>query len=90
MGDQSIHDGSLSADDFYVAAKSLCELWQNANTTLPNWTWIPFKRIPAGISCNQEGYLSLENVYHIKSRKELVSSQDPFQEEQPVDSATVV
>ncbi|XP_020700933.1 uncharacterized protein LOC110112889 isoform X3 [Dendrobium catenatum] len=37
-----------------------------------------------------EGYLSLENVYHIKSRKELVSSQDPFQEEQPVDSATVV
>ncbi|KAI0530602.1 hypothetical protein KFK09_000147 [Dendrobium nobile] len=89
MGDQSICDGSLSADDFYVAAKSLCELWQTANTTLPNWTWIPFKRIPTGISCN-EGYLSLENVYHIKSSKELVSSQDPFQEEQPVDSATVV
>ncbi|KAL0928291.1 hypothetical protein M5K25_000163 [Dendrobium thyrsiflorum] len=37
-----------------------------------------------------EGYLSLENVYHIKSSKELVSSQDLFQEEQPVDSATMV
>ncbi|XP_020592714.1 ubiquitin-like-conjugating enzyme ATG10 isoform X2 [Phalaenopsis equestris] len=74
MREQSTSDGTLSIDDFYIAAKALCERWKSANSTLSNWTWIPCKRIPIGVSYNDLAS----------------SHQELFKAEQPEDSATVV
>ncbi|KAK8937123.1 hypothetical protein KSP39_PZI012553 [Platanthera zijinensis] len=69
MENQKAFDGTLSADEFYIAANTLCEKWKSANTGLPDWTWMPCKRMPSGASYNDDGYLSLESIYHIKFPK---------------------
>ncbi|KAK8937510.1 hypothetical protein KSP39_PZI012549 [Platanthera zijinensis] len=90
MENQKSFDGTLSADEFYIAANTLCEKWKSANTGLPDWTWVPYKRMPSGASYN-DGYLSLESIYHIKFPKDPVKSRNLSEEdEEPVDSATLV
>lgn len=91
MENQKTCDGTLSADDFYIAANTFCDKWKTANTGLPDWTWIPCKRMPLGFSYNGDGYLSLESICHIKSPKDLVNNRKLSEEdEEPVDSATLV
>ncbi|KAG0496600.1 hypothetical protein HPP92_001291 [Vanilla planifolia] len=89
MENKSICDGILSQYEFLVAARALCNKWKSVNTTLSNWTWTPIKRTSWSASCD-EGYLSLENVYYIKSSMDHLSSQDLDEAEDEVDDATMV
>ncbi|XP_020261899.1 ubiquitin-like-conjugating enzyme ATG10 [Asparagus officinalis] len=88
MGSHKAWDGTLSSDDFYIAAKALCERWKEINSSLPQWTWIPSKR--------EEGYLSLENVYHLDPNVDTTGEQgfsveeEQEEQEEPADCATLV
>ncbi|XP_077226601.1 ubiquitin-like-conjugating enzyme ATG10 isoform X2 [Tasmannia lanceolata] len=39
-------DGTLSSDDFVVAARALSKRWKDINPNLPSWSWIPCPRLP--------------------------------------------
>lgn len=77
-----VWDGTISYDEFYIAAKALCERWKEIDSSLPQWIWIPSRR--------EDGYLSLENVHHLSSNEEPVVEQGLSEVEELVDSATLV
>ncbi|XP_043690475.1 ubiquitin-like-conjugating enzyme ATG10 isoform X2 [Telopea speciosissima] len=64
-------NGTLSSGDFYSAAITLSEKWEQMNPALPSWKWVPLPRSPWVASHEAEGYLSLENFCIIKSDEEV-------------------
>ncbi|XP_077225439.1 ubiquitin-like-conjugating enzyme ATG10 [Tasmannia lanceolata] len=83
-------DGTLSSDDFVVAARALSKRWKEINPNLPPWSWISCPRLPWGAPHKAEGYLSLENVYHLDFSDEHHTEESYFGEEPPIDNATLV
>lgn len=91
MGTQKLWDGTLSPDEFCIAAKALCEKWKHIDSTLPQWNWVPRKGRMNGATCKVEGYLSLENVYRTGPDEDHVSElRLSEEEEESTDSATLV
>ncbi|XXG44597.1 hypothetical protein AAC387_Pa01g4357 [Persea americana] len=90
MGSSFSWDGTLSSDEFHVAAIALSERWREINPTSPPWTWIPSPRYPWGAPKKADGYLSLESVYHLNPKEEHYSEGSCIGEEEPLDDATLV
>ncbi|KAK7386222.1 hypothetical protein VNO78_26283 [Psophocarpus tetragonolobus] len=93
-------DGTLSSSDFSLSAHTFSEKWKRFNHSFPPWQWIlcPKHHLVAS-SHMVEGYLSLENVCHIKSSEEKEESNTSLtqkeesnisQGEESLDHATLV
>ncbi|TKY68786.1 Ubiquitin-conjugating enzyme ATG10 [Spatholobus suberectus] len=90
-------DGTLSSSDFSLSARAFSEKWKRFNPSFPPWLWIPCPKHPL-VSCKEEGYLSLENMCHIKSSEAEESNRsltrkeesNISQREEPFDYATLV
>ncbi|GAA0167793.1 ubiquitin-protein ligase [Lithospermum erythrorhizon] len=65
-----IWDGTISSDEFYVAACSFVELWKEHNDALPQWSWVNCSQKCWISPSKVDGYLSLENVILPKSAQE--------------------
>ncbi|RDX78058.1 Ubiquitin-like-conjugating enzyme ATG10 [Mucuna pruriens] len=81
-------DGTLSSSDFSLSAHTFSEKWKRFNPSSPPWQWIASPKHHLVSSHKVEGYLSLENMCHIKSSEEEESNIS--QREEPFDYATLV
>ncbi|XP_072950309.1 ubiquitin-like-conjugating enzyme ATG10 isoform X2 [Typha angustifolia] len=88
MGSSCSWKGALSPDDFNASAVALAKRWKEIDATLPQWIWMPCRRL--GVSSNVEGYLVLEKVYRPSRREEQNSDNSCFPSEKLVDDATLV
>ncbi|KAI4354099.1 hypothetical protein L6164_002998 [Bauhinia variegata] len=71
--DISHWDGTLSLNDFSIAASAFSEKWKRFNPGVPPWSWVPCPKQHLVSSHRVEGYLQLENFCCVKSsEKELV------------------
>ena len=77
-------DGTISSRDFEVAARAFAENWKQYNPALPPWTWQPSRL------SQEKGYLSLEKICLLESKREHEQEDVDEQEPEPVDTATLV
>ncbi|KAH9794037.1 ubiquitin-like-conjugating enzyme ATG10 [Citrus sinensis] len=91
-------DGTLSSNEFSLAAHKLADKWKRFNPSFPSWSWVACRKQPWFGSREAEGYLSLENICLLSLRKEDRGEEtcqgeegtSCFKEEEPTDSATLV
>ncbi|KAK7382776.1 hypothetical protein VNO80_01838 [Phaseolus coccineus] len=91
-------DGTLSSTDFPLSARTFSEKWKMFNPSFPPWHWIPCSKHHLVASHKVEGYLSLDNMCHIKSSEEEESNRSQTskeegnnsQREEPFDCGTLV
>ncbi|XP_047172368.1 ubiquitin-like-conjugating enzyme ATG10 isoform X1 [Vigna umbellata] len=91
-------DGTLSSSEFFLSARTFSEKWKMFNPSFPPWQWILCPKQHLVASHKVEGYLSMENMCHIKSSEEedcirsLTWKEDSndLQREEPVDCGTLV
>ncbi|RZC02635.1 Ubiquitin-like-conjugating enzyme ATG10 isoform E [Glycine soja] len=95
-------DGTLSSSDFSLSAHTFSEKWKRFNPSFPPWQWIPCLKHHLVASHKVEGYLSLENMCHIKSSEFSLQEEESdrsltwkeesniSQREEPFDNAALV
>ncbi|KAG5071786.1 hypothetical protein JHK86_006997 [Glycine max] len=92
-------DGTLSSFDFSLSAHTFSDKWKRFNPSFPAWKWITCPKQHHLVASHKvEGYLSLENMCHIKSSQEQESDRsltwkeesNISQREEPFDKATLV
>ncbi|XP_024366919.1 ubiquitin-like-conjugating enzyme ATG10 [Physcomitrium patens] len=75
-------DGTLTAEEFKIAALYLVMKWKHCCPDLPEWTWQPIEKTllstTPGYAC---GYLVLENVYVGSDQKDDAENLDEPDEE---------
>lgn len=91
--------GSISSDEFRIAALAFSERWEKCNSSLSQWSWVSPKRLGVAAD-NVEGYLCLQNIQIPKGTKDNCcdeasadkSEEEPCfdNEDYPVDNATLV
>ncbi|KAL8146730.1 ubiquitin-like-conjugating enzyme ATG10 [Apium graveolens] len=91
--------GSISANEFRIAALAFADKWEKCNSSFSHWSWVSPKRLGVAAD-NVEGYLCLQNVLILKGTKDNCcdeASTDKSKEEtcfhnedDPIDNATLV
>ncbi|XP_065874366.1 ubiquitin-like-conjugating enzyme ATG10 [Euphorbia lathyris] len=77
--DISSWDGTLSPNDYCVAAHAFSERWKQCNSASPPWFWVNSKKRPF-LTQQVDGFLSLEKICLIKpiedNHEELSSTEE--------------
>ncbi|KAL3517905.1 hypothetical protein ACH5RR_020494 [Cinchona calisaya] len=74
---KSSWDGTLSRDEFQVAATSFAERWNKFNSALPQFSWVARPNPPYLPPTSQaEGYLAVENVIMSRTDEESCGGGD--------------
>uniref|UniRef100_A0A1D1ZG92 Ubiquitin-like-conjugating enzyme ATG10 n=1 Tax=Anthurium amnicola TaxID=1678845 RepID=A0A1D1ZG92_9ARAE len=90
MVSQCTWDGTLSSEDFRFAARAFSKRWKDTNPTLPQWMWISQPKSSIFSLCEEEGYLSLENIHYPRFTEDYTTSCHLGSGEENVDCATMV
>ncbi|KDP45208.1 hypothetical protein JCGZ_15073 [Jatropha curcas] len=93
--DVSSWDGTLSLNDFSIAASAFVEKWKKTNSAFPPWLWVDGPKPPFIASQQVEGFLSLENICLFGSSEdnEVSTAGEEeagfFEREEAIDDATL-
>ncbi|CAI9107261.1 OLC1v1006579C1 [Oldenlandia corymbosa var. corymbosa] len=80
---KSSWDGTLSWDEFCIAARAFMEQWNRFNADLPPFSWVPRPNPPwIPPSSQSEGYLSVDNVLIFGRTEETCKKGDDKEEEE--------
>ncbi|KAG8640413.1 ubiquitin-like-conjugating enzyme ATG10 isoform X2 [Manihot esculenta] len=96
--DASSWDGTLSLNEFSLAARSFAEKWKISNSASPPWLWVNAPKLPFVASQQVDGFLSMENICLLRPSEENDAAASRLEEEGPgfskkedaIDDATLV